>query len=311
MAARITFVAASAYDPRKKADPRPVVAGPQATIAIFLERVFERAYFADYQARFFLPNPEWLDPQSQQVARSIIDIMLHKSLSSRDMIAPLFPEMGHHLLGFTSPDPGCLVENHDAFAHFRGKATTRQTQSIAKIWGRRPELPHLFLQGYGQDLNLQIGRWMSSGNMNLYLGSFAEHADYFRDLAKAGIHLCTSQVEGFGHYLNESRAMGATIITLDAPPMNEMVTADSGVLVASEEAAPVHLGKRYKARTSAIEQAIDAVLALGPSARAELGRSARNAYKRDRQTFEDNMRSLLADRFVLGADERRPNEAAL
>lgn len=38
------------------------------------------------------------------------------------------------------------------------------------------------------------------------------------------IHICASEREGFGHYINEARAAGAFIISTDHPPMNEFVT---------------------------------------------------------------------------------------
>jgi hypothetical protein len=38
------------------------------------------------------------------------------------------------------------------------------------------------------------------------------------------IHVCASEREGFGHYINEGRAAGAFIISTDHPPMSELVT---------------------------------------------------------------------------------------
>jgi multisubunit Na+/H+ antiporter MnhB subunit len=40
-----------------------------------------------------------------------------------------------------------------------------------------------------------------------------------------------SEREGFGHYINEARAVGAFVISTDHPPMNELVTPERGALV--------------------------------------------------------------------------------
>lgn len=45
------------------------------------------------------------------------------------------------------------------------------------------------------------------------------------------LHVCPSEREGFGHYINEARAAGAVVIAPDHPPMNELVNATTGVLI--------------------------------------------------------------------------------
>jgi glycosyltransferase involved in cell wall biosynthesis len=38
------------------------------------------------------------------------------------------------------------------------------------------------------------------------------------------VHICPSQSEGWGHTINEARAVGALVLTTDYPPMNEFVS---------------------------------------------------------------------------------------
>lgn len=45
------------------------------------------------------------------------------------------------------------------------------------------------------------------------------------------VHICPSERESFGHYINEARAAAAVVITVDHPPMNELVSPKAGVLV--------------------------------------------------------------------------------
>jgi len=57
--------------------------------------------------------------------------------------------------------------------------------------------------------------------------------------AEAGVHACPSATEGWGQYIDEGRRAGAVVLTLDAPPMNELVTATSGVLIPAVEGPAV------------------------------------------------------------------------
>ena len=45
------------------------------------------------------------------------------------------------------------------------------------------------------------------------------------------VHICPSAREGFGHYINEARSVGAVVLTIDAAPMSEFVVdGESGVV---------------------------------------------------------------------------------
>jgi len=47
----------------------------------------------------------------------------------------------------------------------------------------------------------------------------------------SGVHLCPSREEGFGHYINEARALGALVMTTNWAPMNDLVQDHFGVLI--------------------------------------------------------------------------------
>ncbi|KAJ0389488.1 hypothetical protein P43SY_010352 [Pythium insidiosum] len=54
---------------------------------------------------------------------------------------------------------------------------------------------------------------------------------FSKAMAAASFFLCASTMEGYGHYINQARAAGGLIISTDVPPMNELVTPTSGVLI--------------------------------------------------------------------------------
>ncbi|WP_235538717.1 glycosyltransferase [Sphingomonas sp. Root710] len=264
-------------------------------VAVMIERMFHREYLDRYEVRALLPNPEWLDPRDIETKGGAIDVVLHKTRFSIGCLQPRFAKASHHFLGFTSADPGKTVQNYDTFCHFRGKARTRHTQLLMNIWQRRPDLPRLMLQAYGPDMALRTGRWLTDENISCLFDFVKSDEQFFADLARGGIHLCPSGTEGFGHYINESRAMSALVLTLDAPPMNELVTSDSGILIPATSSEPLMAGTNFTTTELLIEDAVDRALSLSHTDRQELGRAARRAFERERSCFLDNVRAFLAD----------------
>ena len=74
---------------------------------------------------------------------------------------------------------------------------------------------------------------------NVYMVEYLSDKDlaYFRE--KAGIHICPSLAEGYGHYINEGRCNKSLVITTDASPMNELIT-DKDRLIKVHKKIPSH-----------------------------------------------------------------------
>ena len=60
-------------------------------------------------------------------------------------------------------------------------------------------------------------------NMTIYFKPINPLSHYIDSITKANVAICISNKEGYGHYINEARYMKKFIITLDNPPMNELV----------------------------------------------------------------------------------------
>ena len=60
-------------------------------------------------------------------------------------------------------------------------------------------------------------------NMTIYFKPITPYSDFIDIITKANVSICISNKEGYGHYINEARYMKKFIITLDYPPMNELV----------------------------------------------------------------------------------------
>lgn len=77
---------------------------------------------------------------------------------------------------------------------------------------------------------------------NIYLSRNRVPNDVFLQLVFLGkVHICPSEIEGFGHIIAQGLAMGASVITTDFPPMNELVDNTCGWLVKCNEIEPMNL----------------------------------------------------------------------
>lgn len=262
--------------------------------AFFVERVVDHPALTKARCRIFLPNPEWLDPATAVLARRCTHIW-HKSRFSLERLRPLFPDAQHIYVGFTSQDPGRRVTTHESFVHLRGKLfTNRNTDSIFAAWKAHAGWPDLHVHFYSQKKGgIDYPGSLRDGNIHVRMG-WLERRPYLDLAASHGIHLCTSEVEGFGHYINEARAMGALVVTVDGGPMNELIDENCGMLVAPSHTSPMNKGTRYHIDADGLAVAIDRILRLSLKDRRALGDAARSRFLDERRLFVERVRTEFA-----------------
>jgi hypothetical protein len=222
-----------------------------------------------------------------------IDHVWHKTRVSQDLLAAAMPGAVHHYTGFTSLDPSVTVRDYGSFAHFRGKATSRHSAEVLAVWQNNPHFPQLNYQFYQEQAdNFEFPEWLSWHNIAIRAGKMAGDA-YFQALGANGIHLCTSAAEGFGHYINEARAMSAVAVVLDAPPMNELIDRECGILLSPCAERPLGFGVRYQLSEAELARGIGAVLMLGADDLKTMGRNARRRFLSEREAFIERLGPLF------------------
>lgn len=249
-------------------------------VNIALEHV--RPPFFDLARRNVLvPNPEWLSPRSQRYLGRF-DAILCKTEHARALFdAEGYPAMR---IGFDSHDSHRpQVRKRRRFLHLAGASPMKGTRRLVALWQRHPEWPALLvLQSDhasvgpppGEHANLEIRR------------GFIEDAEELRRLQNGhAFHICLSETEGWGHYIAEAMSCGAVVLTCDAPPMNELVRPDRGVLVAATRSRRFNMAQLYTFDEAALEAAVNRVTAMTDDEIAAIGARAR-------QWFEDNRRSF-------------------
>jgi hypothetical protein len=88
---------------------------------------------------------------------------------------------------------------------------------------------------------------------------------------------------------------GAVVITTDGAPMNELVTAERGVLVRAARTEPMALATRYFVDPVDLERQVGRVLAMSADERRALGNRARQWYETERERFARAVRLFVSD----------------
>lgn len=262
-----------------------------ADLVIFIEKILIHPKMLEYPRRILSLNPEWLINEEVEKIGLITEIW-HKTKFSYSQVEPKFPAIRHALIGFTTPDPKRRVDNFNTYIHFRGKSLHRNTQRIINCWEKNNKWPPLKIQAYGDGTSIHFPHWVDwTKNISCYFG-FMETESYLECATSGGIHLCLSETEAFGHYINESRAMGALTVVLDAPPMNELVDSDSGFVIPVSHVSPCNFGVRFYASDEAIYSGLEKVIALSQGDKKELGINARKRYEYERKIFNQQLENV-------------------
>ncbi|KAJ3126874.1 hypothetical protein HK100_010034 [Physocladia obscura] len=113
----------------------------------------------------------------------------------------------------------------------------------------------------------------------------------------SGVHVCPSEQEGFGHYINEARALSALVITTNHPPMNEFIVDNvTGILVQHDppffegyQGMAPYFKSVANVRKDHICTGVSRVLAMDTDARKFMGKKARAAYEFDTNVMASNL----------------------
>lgn len=253
-------------------------------------------------------------------------------------------------IGFGNPAPApplnIQTKNPDMVLHVMGKSPLKNTRALVEGWlavaatatespgdsknsaflliiaYQRDDLTESFFR-YWESLKPvsvpgppQSGILSAKNKIDFVKGIYLCH-DRLSDAeiatlgAEAGVHACPSATEGWGQYIDEGRRAGAVVLTLDAPPMNELVTAASGVLVPAVEGPAVQkllpqsanewYPRNYWPRTflpqdtEALADGIRRALAIArdPEAAAKIGAAAVARSEADAAAFVAAISSII------------------
>lgn len=207
--------------------------------------------------------------------------------------------------GFTSMEPSTSAVSNDddldrfsRLLHVAGSSPHKGTTNILQAWLQNPHWPPITITSHNNQLmdiilkqiKQQLGISKLPSNIH-HIDTKLSRDEISKLMATHGIHLCLSGMEGFGHYMNEARAVGALCVTTDYPPMNEMITTDTGVLV--KPGNMLEWTNKLPFANVAAHQITammnNVLLPMTLQQRAVKGKRARLAFEDDRRTFQQRM----------------------
>lgn len=246
--------------------------GPQRIVdlQVFLERVYPRM-LPLASRNVLVPNPEWFPPAWTGFLPRF-DAVACKTAHGAD----IFRRLGCNVVdaGFTSDDvfdPD--VERVRQFFHLAGRSSAKGTRAVLEAWSRHPEWPTLVL--------VQNPRGVPGPSALPNVVHRLEYVDgaELRRLQNASLfHLCPSEMEGFGHYLNEGLSAGAIVLTTDGAPMNELVDAGHGVLIEPATRRRHGLVESQIVDAAGVEAAVAQALAMDDAELARRRAAARQCF---------------------------------
>jgi hypothetical protein len=255
-------------------------------VNLMLERIRPEV-FPLARHNVLLPHPEWFDPRD------------HAPLAEIDRVfaltrhaVPIFEQLGKRVdyVGFTSEDRfDASVPRERAFFHLAGRSPNKGTEPLLALWRRHPEWPTLTVVQ-----NPRVAKPGASAANIRHLIDYLDDAELKRLQNAHRFHLCPSETEGFGHYLVEAMSIGAVTLTVDAPPMNEMVTPERGVRVAVARTGTQNLATTNFFDEASMAAGIERMIGFDDGQLDRLGSAARAWFQDNDRQFRQQINAAVA-----------------
>jgi hypothetical protein len=268
---------------------RPDARSAKCDLNVMLEHVWPQ-FLHEAPLNVLVPNPEWFDRRDAS-ALGRFDRVWAKTAVTDEIFAARGCRTVH--IGFDSEDrlsPG--VERLPRFLHLAGRSELKGTSRLLEQWQHHPEWPPLTVI---QDAAAVTTQHRVAASNIVLESQFLDDAALRTLQNEHRFHLCLSEAEGWGHYIAEAMSVGAVTITCDAAPMNELVSAQRGVLLASRAAGMHNLARVALFEPVALEAAV-AQLQGAPLERLDaIGDAARRWFLENKRDFPQRVRHAIAD----------------
>ena len=262
--------------------------GSKQDINIFLEHI-DPYFLSQGKINCFMPNPEYCKESDLKLLPKM-NYVLCKTRITEKVFSSLSPPT--YFTGFTtqdSLDPKVTLKS-ETFFHLAGKSIQKGTKPLIDLWAKHPDWPHLTIV-----MNPKIHKETTSYNAEniSYIFKYLDPICLQKLQNENLFHLCPSEAEGFGHYIVEALSCGAITLTTDAPPMNEIVTKDRGILVKYKSKSPQMKGVNYYIDHFELEKQITKMMHMCSKEKKSISKEARDWFVKNDRDFKIRFKNFL------------------
>jgi glycosyltransferase involved in cell wall biosynthesis len=192
------------------------------------------------------------------------------------------------------------VERKDVCLHVKGNSDMKGTDAVLEAWRDYGDsLPPLTVVSRKHPV-----RGLSPGVTVL---PFVSQAELVRLMNESRVHLCPSRTEGWGHYITEAMSAKAVVVTTDAPPMNEQVRADCGILLPATEGKLHNLAPEYSVESADVANAVWRVMDMSDDEKDIIGSRARERVLQRNRDFGHAVGVMLGELTVTEIENGYPH----
>ncbi|NII10826.1 glycosyltransferase family 4 protein [Oleiagrimonas sp. C23AA] len=264
---------------------------PRYDANIMLEHIWPQGLH-EASRNIYMPNPEWVDRHDLRYLPRM-DAVFGKT---HDTVR-IFREMGvtSSYVGFASEDRLDETVTRDRrFFHLAGGAYIKGTERLLSLWRKHPEWPLLtVLQDPSRARPGPTARNIAHRIEYLDLNDPVQRREMSRLQNSHLFHLCPSETDGWGHYMAEAMGVGALVLSVDAPPMNEMVTTDRGLLINYHRSGRRRLATTYFFDEQALEKAVDGALSMPEEEMKKKREAARHWFEQMCASFPQRLHDAI------------------
>jgi hypothetical protein len=253
----------------------------KADINIHFE-LLNNLHYNTAPVNLFFPNPEWF--QWPALLKGI-DLVMCKTHDC-ERIFKLWTDKTV-FTSFTSEDRNTGERDDEiVYLHTAGQSAAKGTLTIYQAW--KPEYPKLVLT------KLMDYKALEKPKDNVFTCFERIPIDILKEFQnKCTFHVCTSEYEGFGHYIWEAKSCGGIIITTKAPPMNEMVTEKDGFLVTSGRSRRFNFGRLHMIEPKALQEVIEQTMLLTTKQIKDMRAASRQSWEVNDKFFRDKFLKII------------------
>lgn len=236
---------------------------------IFLEHIFPMQIKYS-KCNVLIANPEMINRTDFTLIKDLqIDSVYCKSNIGYQILNRSFPNMNVKNILWHSLDMNInnIQPDFTQFLHVKGKSRFKNTQTLLNFWMKNPNLPLLNIVHHGdENINgyLEISEpFYVHSNIKIHQYKMKKEKLKFL-MNTCGFHICCSSTEGYGHYINEARSVGAIVVTTQFPPMNSFLKEDYGVpiQVDSNDIDKIGFSSQCSIREEYLEKSINVCLKM-------------------------------------------------